>query len=83
MSTGSSVPWSRIAVEGVAIVASILLAFAIDVWWDDRQREQSEQVVLRTLLDDLQVKKVLLADMNRFSEAIVESVEALLTAASG
>jgi len=76
------IPWSRIAVEGIAIVASILLAFAIDAWWDDRQRAETEQVVLRTLLTDLQGKQVLLTEMNVFSEAIVESVETLLSAAS-
>jgi hypothetical protein len=28
--------WRRLLVEVVAIVGSILLAFAIDAWWDDR-----------------------------------------------
>jgi hypothetical protein len=69
-------------VEGIAIVASILLAFAIDAWWDDRQREEAEQVVLLTLLNDFRDKQVLLSDMNRFSESIVESVETLLMAAT-
>ena len=82
MNAGNNIPWSRIAVEGIAIVASILLAFAIDAWWDDRQREETEQVVLRTLLNDFQGKQILLSDMNTFSEAIVESVETLLMAAS-
>lgn len=82
MNTDRTIPWLRISVEGVAIVASILLAFAIDAWWDDRQRDESEQVVLQTLLDDLRVKQVLLADMSKFSEAIIESAETLLRAAS-
>jgi len=30
------IPWKRISVEAAAIVASILLAFAIDAWWEDR-----------------------------------------------
>lgn len=30
------VNWSQIAVEAIAIVVSILLAFAIDAWWDSR-----------------------------------------------
>ena len=30
------IPWKRIGVEAAAIVASILLAFAIDAWWDER-----------------------------------------------
>lgn len=82
MNTDRTIPWRRIAVEGVAIVASILLAFAIDAWWDDRQRDETEQVVLQTLLDDLRVKQVLLADMNEFCEAIIGSAATLLRAAS-
>ena len=82
MNTDRTIPWRRIAVEGIAIVASILLAFAIDAWWNDRQQDESEQVVLQTLLDDLRVKQILLADMSRFNEAIIESAEKLLRAAS-
>lgn len=82
MNTDQTIPWPRIAVEGVAIVASILLAFAIDAWWDDRQRDEAEQVVLHALLDDLRVKQVLLANMNKFSEAIIDSAQTLLRAAS-
>ncbi len=33
------IPWLRVLVEGVVIVGSILLAFALDAWWDDRKRE--------------------------------------------
>jgi hypothetical protein len=82
MNTDRTIPWRRIAVEGVAIVASILLAFAIDAWWEGRQRAETEQVVLQTLLNDFRGKQVLLSDMNTFSEAIVDSVETLLMAAS-
>jgi len=42
MSEPSNIPWTRILVEGVAIVASILIAFAIDAWWDDRKESESE-----------------------------------------
>ena len=83
MNTDRKIPWRRIAVEGVAIIASILLAFSIDAWWGDRQQREAEQVVLQALLDDLQVKQVLLADMDRFSNAIFKSAETLLRMAAG
>jgi len=35
--------------EAIAIVASILLAFAIDAWWDDRKERVLEQEVLHDL----------------------------------
>jgi len=30
------IPWPRVLVEGAVIVGSILLAFGIEAWWDDR-----------------------------------------------
>ena len=39
MSRWSNVPWTQIAVEAVAIVGSILLAFAIDAWWEEVQAD--------------------------------------------
>jgi hypothetical protein len=33
------IPWLRVFVEGAVIVGSILLAFALDAWWDNRERE--------------------------------------------
>jgi len=83
MNTDQNIPWPRIAVEGVAIIASILLAFWIDAWWDDRQQHDAEQVVLQTLLDDLRDKKELLAEMNRFNSAILESSSTLLRVTTG
>lgn len=83
MTESRATPWKRTALEAAVIVASILFAFAIDAWWDDRQQQENEQVILQTLLDDLRIKQVLLADMNRFSEAIAESTDTLLRAATG
>jgi hypothetical protein len=36
MSFAETIQWKRLVVEAAAIVGSILLAFAIDAWWDDR-----------------------------------------------
>ncbi|MCJ7558774.1 MAG: hypothetical protein MUP90_17935, partial [Gammaproteobacteria bacterium] len=36
MKTTQTIQWKRLAAEVIAIVASILFAFAIDAWWDDR-----------------------------------------------
>jgi len=36
MSTAQTIQWKRLSAEAIAIVVSILLAFAIDAWWDER-----------------------------------------------
>ena len=42
MAEPQKIPWKRIAVEATAIVVSILLAFAIDAWWDDRKERSAD-----------------------------------------
>jgi hypothetical protein len=83
MDANRKIPWQRIAVEGAVIIASILLAFSIDAWWGNRQQHNAEQVVLENLLEDLRDKQVLLNEMNRYSQAIVESIETLLRVGKG
>jgi hypothetical protein len=46
------ISWARVAIEVVAIVGSILLAFAIDAWWQQRQEQSQEHELIRALLDD-------------------------------
>ena len=40
------IPWLQIFIEGTAIVVSILLAFAIDAWWEKRALAQEEREIL-------------------------------------
>jgi hypothetical protein len=45
------IPWLRVFVEGVVIVGSILLAFGIDAWWEERQEGVEE--LLKVLRPEL------------------------------
>lgn len=40
-------------VEGAVIVASIMLAFGVDAWWQERQEGAKEQAVLVALRSEL------------------------------
>jgi hypothetical protein len=46
-------PWYRLIIEAFVIVGSILLAFAIDAWWEDRSERQLEQELLIHILDGI------------------------------
>jgi hypothetical protein len=52
MADTQNIPLKRISVEAAAIVVSILLAFAIDAWWDNRK----EAILERELLAVLQIE---------------------------
>jgi hypothetical protein len=43
------IPWSRLLFEGVVVVISILVAFAIDAWWDSRKVKLLEEDFLARL----------------------------------
>lgn len=47
-------PWKRLFAEGAVIVVSILLAFAIDAWWDFSQERAREASYLSQLERELQ-----------------------------
>jgi hypothetical protein len=59
-----NIGWLRIAIEGIVIVASILLAFGIDAWWASRDDRVQEQVHLRRLESDLGVLQAELLAVN-------------------
>ena len=46
------IPWPRILAEGTAIVLSILLAFAIDAWWEERRDAAAQRAQLQSLLGE-------------------------------
>jgi hypothetical protein len=51
------IPWETIAVEAVAIVLSILLAFAIDAWWTEKKESDVEHVALQALSSDFEASR--------------------------
>lgn len=55
-------PWGRILIEGVVIVGSILLAFALDAWWDNQSR-----------LGDLREQATVVADEMTSARAALQS----------
>jgi len=62
MPNSHDIPWKRIVVEGAAIVVSILLAFAIDAWWDERQERIEEKEILLGLRSEFSRYRDDLAD---------------------
>ncbi len=75
MTEKAEIAWKRIAIEGPVIVISILLAFAIDAWWEERDERQAETILLERLRADyVEIQSALdlaLADHREASEACV------------
>lgn len=65
MAERRTIPWQTIAVEAVAIVLSILLAFAIDAWWTEKKDRDVEHAALNALRTDFAASREQLAEVLR------------------
>ena len=73
MTNTNNIQWGRTAAEAVAIVFSILLAFWIDTWWEDRREAQYEVVYLYEMQEDFELNKSALEFMTVRLEKILRS----------
>lgn len=78
MNNSRAIPWARIAVEAAAIVSSILLAFAIDAWWQGKIEEARERELLVALLDDFRKSKADIELGRSFHLGVQQSNQKLL-----
>ena len=70
MAEAQTIPWKRISVEAAAIVVSILLAFAIDASWQERQSNARRQELTRGLILDFES----FAERSREELALVDDI---------
>ena len=83
MTRYQEIPWLRIGAESVAIVGSILLAFAIEAWWADQQQREEELILLTSLKEEAQNN---LREIDRelvYRRAAADGVTKLLDASAG
>jgi hypothetical protein len=78
MRDANSIQWKRLSVEATAIVASILLAFAIDAWWDERELREQEIAQLYALHADFTENVKRLQGVIDQQEVVVASQTRLL-----
>ena len=72
--------WRRVAVESFAIVASILLAFAIQAWWESLQERDLETQAFVTLKEELALLDTLLGWSDDNSRSVAVASALLITA---
>jgi len=77
------IPWPRIFAEGIAIVVSILLAFWIQAWWEERQLRDEEQRVLTTLAEEFTRLEYEASKARSYYTAILSSLVALVEIGDG
>lgn len=74
----AGVKWRPLLAESAAIVFSILLAFAIDAWWDGRGDARLEREYLRGLRTELRGSHVEIESDLAFDEALFADLRRVL-----
>lgn len=83
VTTSQTIPWRHLLLEGAAIVAGILLAFAIDAWWQNREQEAMDHAQLAAVLEELETNKKLLAEALAAHRSTVDEGRLLLELIAG
>ena len=79
MNKSQEIPWNRVFIEATAIVASILVAFTIDAWWQERTDRIVEVSYLQALQDDLRRSLEFLNEDEAVQQRQVEYLKSLLS----
>lgn len=79
MNESRKIPWNRLAAEGFVVVASILLAFAIDAWWDGHLEDRREDRQLAAMREDFFASSVAIVEVLESIEQHANGVDELIS----
>jgi hypothetical protein len=75
-------PWLRISAEGVAIVVSILLAFAIQAWWEGRKERDEQDTILAAISVEIAANLAAIHCELQYRAAAKENIQLILELSS-
>jgi len=78
MDETQKIHWKRLSIEAAAIVVSILLAFTIDAWWDNRQDRAEERELLKSLNVEFEANRDQADSIISYLDRDVQSVAMLM-----
>jgi hypothetical protein len=77
--SADSIQWKKLVTEGIVIVVSILLAFAIDAWWDDRKDLQAARDQVSRVLAELRANVGILEDQDQYLGYAIDGAKGFLS----
>jgi len=83
MANSQNIPWKRLTAEGTAIVLSILLAFAIDAWWEDVQSARQQARLVVALQQNFGTTKARLEVSIEYADSLIARTDGFFEAANG
>lgn len=73
-------PWAQFGFESVLIIVSILVAFSIDAWWDNRRAAHQKEELVSALVLDFETTRSMLAESIATSSDLNDRTAGFLTA---
>jgi hypothetical protein len=74
MKRNEEIPWKRISIEAVAIVGSILIAFALDAWWDRSQTRAEKLEHLAATLEEVESAEPPIEEALQIRSSLIENL---------
>jgi hypothetical protein len=74
MKGNEEIPWKRISIEAAAIVGSILIAFALDAWWERSQVRVQHREHLAAVLEEVESDEPAIDQTLQFRTSAVENL---------
>lgn len=75
-----NIPWPRIIAEGTIIVASILLAFWIDAWWQEQVERKESRALVQGLRSDFTASQLHLQEWLAGNKRVLRAAHEFLAA---
>jgi len=79
LNKNKEIPWRRILIESVAIILSILLAFAIDAGWERFKERNKERVFLVSMLTDYKEARSRIDESKDLHNKVISQASQLLS----
>jgi hypothetical protein len=80
MNKTQEIPLPRILVEGLVIIASILLALAADAWWDGVQARGEEREILKALRAEFETNQNVIAQTAKVHRMTLSAMREIVMA---
>ena len=74
----SALPWKRLLAEFTVIVAGVLIALAVDSWWEERQERHHAREYVQQLLADVEVTERRLRSTMETEQQRLEGVSTVI-----
>lgn len=73
------IQWPVVLAEIISIVAAVLIALAVDEWWEDRENVEMAQIALAAVVEEVRSNRLRLAGAQEQINSVLEELQQAVT----